>query len=337
MRSARREDDPIRATEAWFLAHGLAYFVPSERSAAKAALHPRRVLPLLLLVAVVAAALAGLLGWVSHQVSAAPALWLTVAIGAAVAYAATALRARPIIGWAVGRTLSSVGSIFSTASRALPLLLVFVAFLFINAEAWQMAASLRFSTLWLTAVLLLGLAVVFLLIRLPEEVDLVDDQVDEDFLRRACRGTPLAEACDELIEDPEADPVANAEVTGYDRWNLVAVLLVIQVVQVLVLVVAVFVFLLIFGSIIINEGVQQSWTGNPTTSVAHLPSVSAELVKVSVFLGAFSGLYFTVSAVTDETYRGQFFSAVMRHLEQAVGVRAVYLTLRERLDLTPPP
>ena len=34
-------------------------------------------------------------------------------------------------------------------------------------------------------------------------------------------------------------------------------------------------------------------------------------------------------AVTDETYREQFFSGVMRELERAVGVRAVYLALRD--------
>ena len=73
--------------------------------------------------------------------------------------------------------------------------------------------------------------------------------------------------------------------------------------------------------------------GRRRESTSHLPgltSVSAELIKVSLFLASFSGLYFTVSAVTDETYRGQFFAAVMVHLEKAVGVRAVYLALRER-------
>ena len=79
----------------------------------------------------------------------------------------------------------------STASRALPLLLVFIAFLFINAEAWQMTSSLDFGTLWLAALLLLGAGHGFLLVRLPEEVDQADDAVDDAFLLRACRGTPL--------------------------------------------------------------------------------------------------------------------------------------------------
>lgn len=323
--------DPIADTEAWFLAHGLSYFVPAERAAARDALTRRRLLPALGVVVLVAAVLAGLLGWLSSQAAAAPAVLLTVVGVAVVVYALTALHARPIVGWALKRTLSSLGSVVSTASRALPLLLVFIAFLFINAEAWQMASSLGFGTLWLTALLLLGLGTVFLLVRLPEEVDQADDAVDDAFLLRACRGTPLEGVCREMVEDPDADPAAHADISGYDRWNLVVVLLVIQAVQVLILVAAVFGFLLVFGSLIVNEGVQESWTGQEfTTHVSFLPNVSAELVKVSLFLASFSGLYFTVSAITDETYRGQFFAAVMVHLEKAVGVRAVYLALRER-------
>ena len=53
-------------------------------------------------------------------------------------------------------------------------------------------------------------------------------------------------------------------------------------------------------------------------------------MKVSLFLASFSGFYFTVSAVTDETYRRQFFSVVESQLERAVGMRAVYLAMRER-------
>ena len=56
-----------------------------------------------------------------------------------------------------------------------------------------------------------------------------------------------------------------------------------------------------------------------------------------MFLAAFSGLYFTVSAVTDETYRGQFFTAVMAELERAVAVRAVYRAARARGHRTPDP
>ena len=55
---------------------------------------------------------------------------------------------------------------------------------------------------------------------------------------------------------------------------------------------------------------------------------SRELLQVSIFLSAFSGLYFTVYAVTDSTYREQFFHEITDELERAVGVRAAYLALR---------
>ena len=125
-----------------------------------------------------------------------------------------------------------------------------------------------------------------------------------------------------MVDDPACDPAAHAEVRGFDRWNLVLVLLVVQLVQVLLLGVAVFAFLVVFGSLIMTGPVLEAWQTDPVFDTAR------GLVQVSVFLAAFSGLYLTVSTVTDETYRQQFFSGVTAELERAVGVRAVYLTLR---------
>ena len=101
------------------------------------------------------------------------------------------------------------------------------------------------------------------------------------------------------------------------------VLLVSQFVQVLLLSVAVLVFFLVFGSVVMQPDVVRS--GWATTDATTSPE---PLLKVSVFLAGFSGLYFTVYAVTDETYRQQFFTSVTRELERAVAVRAVYRTLR---------
>ena len=84
-----------------------------------------------------------------------------------------------------------------------------------------------------------------------------------------------------------------------------------------------------FGALAMKQGVRWSWTAQETHARSGARHLSVELFQVSVFLAAFSGLYFTVSAVTDEAYREQFFTEVMRELERAVGVRAVYLALRE--------
>jgi hypothetical protein len=194
-----------------------------------------------------------------------------------------------------------------------------------------MTTNLPFGLLWFTVLLMFGLAVLFLLVRLPEEVDRVDDEVDDDFVVRACAGTPLEQASREVAADPSIDPQDHAQVSGFERWNLILVLLVIQTVQVLLLSVTVFVFFMLFGSLVMETETQLAWTGADTVGQAPLLThVSLSLVKVSLFLASFSGFYFTVSAVTDDTYRRQFFSVVESQLARAVGMRAVYLATRER-------
>ena len=316
--------------EEWFLAHGLPYFVAEEREAARAGLRARRLASLGLLLVVVAAAV-GIVAWRTEQDAAGPAVWLSLSVLAVLAYGVTALRARPILGFALSRTLGSVRYLVPMASRALPLLLVFVTFLFVNAEAWQMTSNLPFGLLWFTVLLMLGLAVLFLLVRLPEEVDRVDDEVDDDFIVRACAGTPLEAARLAVAADPDVDAQDFAQVEGFERWNLILVLVVIQTVQVVLLSLTVFVFFMLFGSLVMETETQKAWTQLDTLSeVPGLSHVTFSLLKVSLFLASFSGFYFTVSAVTDDTYRRQFFSVVERQLERAVGMRAVYLATRER-------
>jgi hypothetical protein len=266
----------------------------------------------------------GALAWAADQVSFAPATLLSLVLLAATWYALTALHARPIVAWALARTFGSLRTLLPMTTRALPMLLLFITFLFINTEVWQVASNLSAGVLWLTVLLFVLLGIAFLLVRLPEEVDRTDDDVDERLLLDACRGTPLEGVCRDLMADPEADPAAYAEVTGFERWNLILVLVIIQSVQVLLVTLAVFGFLVVFGALVMTEPVMDSWLGRP------IRGVTPELTQVSTFLAAFSGLYLTVSTVTDETYREQFFGNVLREMERAVGLRAVYLAARGR-------
>ena len=321
-----------REIEPWFVHNGLPYFVPSERQQARQALRPRTTVPVMVLVSLAAVAAAVALTWLTGRVSFAPASLTLVALLAAGFYALTALRARPILGWALRRTRSSLRQLLPMVTRALPLLLVIVTFLFISAEVWQLSAQLDGSLLWLTVLLFGAIAVGFLLVRLPEEVDRVDDFIDLDLIRRATRGTPIEQPVAELLDERGDTLPLNeyGDVPGYERWNLILVLLVTQVAQVLLLSLAVFGFFLVFGSIVMTADVQMSWTGE--AHLHHLPfldNLSVELLQVSVFLAAFSGLYFTVAVLTDETYKEQFFSEVLAELERAVGVRAGYLALQD--------
>lgn len=321
----------VAAAERWFVRHGLPYFVDTERKAVREALRPRRLVPFMVLSALLGIGLGVLLGVLTGDVTLGMGSTLTFAGLGAFVYGLTALRAWPVARWAVTRTLKSLGLIFPLVTRALPLLLLFVTFLFINAEVWQVSATLDGGVMWMTVLGFTGLAVGFLLVRLPEELDRVDDEVEASRLVAACQGTPLEGAARELA-DSGGHVHQDAEVHGFQKANLILVLLVAQFVQVLLLSASVFFFFIVFGLVAMKEEVVLSWTGDKELSYLFdlHGFISVELAQVSLFLAAFSGLYFTVYAVTDEVYRTQFFTSITNELERAVGVRTVYQYLKQR-------
>lgn len=296
--------------EAWFLAHGLPYFVDDIRRLVRRRLHASRLLAVALVGLLIAVPAGIAVGWWVHVstdgesggVSAGIAIGATVLLLVAAVYAGRALQVRLIARWALGHSLTSLELLFPLATRAMPMLLLFVTFLFINTEVWMVASALDGGTLW-GAVLLFGaVAVGFLVVRLIEEVDRLDDEVGR------------AELGDE------------ADVVGLQRTNLVLVLLITQAFQVLLLALAVFAFFIVFGAVAMDKEVLAKWIeAKQLTYPWGIEVVSLELVQVSVFLAAFSGLYFAVYAVTDETYRREFFTDVLGELEQALKVRVRYL------------
>lgn len=149
----------------------------------------------------------------------------------------------------------------------------------------------------------------------------------------SCAGTPIW--CSAvLLGDPRFRLVTRAlpMLLLFTTFLLIMlVLLVTQLAQVVLLAVAVWLFFLAFGAVAIEDDVVRSWVveGAPYP-VPAVGLLSRELLQVSVFLAAFSGLYFTVYAITDSTYREQFFTEITDELEQAVGVRTAYLALRRQ-------
>jgi hypothetical protein len=326
----------VLAADEWFLQHGLTYFVPEERAAARSALRPRRILPFLLVVLLLASGAGGALAWAADQVSFAPATLLSLVLLAATWYALTALHARPIVGWALARTFGSLRTLLPMTTRALPMLLLFITFLFINTEVWQVTSAMKGGVIW-GAVLFFGLAAAgFLVVRLDEELDQFDDDISVETFLDVTADTPLAPTARRLV-DEGTDLQAEAEVTGLQKANLVLVLLVAQAVQVLLLAVAVFCFFVLFGVVAIEDSVITGWLGEGYPTYPWGPLVSQELARVSIFLAAFSGLYFTVYAVTDNNYRQQFFAKIMRELARVVGARICYRELRRTASETDSP
>ena len=166
----------IRKAERWFERQGLPYFVPSNAERVRSALSKSRMIPVAA-IALLLGAVAGLgTGLGSSDVSDGILVGaITVGIVLTL-YGLVSLHLKPIIWWASNRTFGSLGWLFPLITRALPLLLLFITFLFINTEVWQVCSALDRGLLWLTVLLFAAIAVVFLLVRLPEEVRRVSDE-----------------------------------------------------------------------------------------------------------------------------------------------------------------
>ena len=329
--SLRRSEpaDAMQATEKWFVRNGLPYFVPSERAEARKALTPKRLAPLVLAVGLLGISGGTALSFFRDSVSFLPATLTQLIVIAAVFYALTSLRARPIVTWAGKRIISSIRQLLPIMTRALPLLLVFILFLFVNAEVWQLSANLDGGALWLTVLLFAAVGIAFFLASIPSEIDEVDHTYESAAVARACEGTPMEEQARRL-EAKGVDLGSVPSLRQYERLNLMLVLLLTQFVQVLLVAASVFAFLFVFGLIAMNDVVATTWTSEDSvTAWGGLPNLSIELLQVCVFLSSFSGLYFTVYALTDDTYRDDFFGTVVDELERATAVRAAYLELRE--------
>jgi len=311
--------------EDWFDDHGLPYFSGDHADRIERWLSRKRITAVIVLIAATAIA-AGVCVGIFVDDGRAWGIFTGVALFLALLglFAGRLLRMGTMLRWAARRTFGSLGLMFPLLTRALPLLLLAVTFLFINAEVWQVAALMSRNVLWSAVAFFAAIATVFLLVRLPEEVRRVEREVAGERLADCCIGTPAAEAARQITAAP-------ADLRRFARANLVLVLLFSQAIQVLLLSLGLFAFFVVFGELTIPDSTIVAWTQQ--ASVHDLPSLGKslpltnELFQVAVFLASFAGLYFTVYAVTDETYRSQFFAGLSTELEQAVAVNAVYVSL----------
>jgi hypothetical protein len=118
------------------------------------------------------------------------------------------------------------------------------------------------------------------------------------------------------------------------RWhewvNIALVVVFGQGLQIVLVTIALVLVLLLFGVLLFPVSLQAEWAGAPTQVLASVPVLGRELtltttlVTVALTLGAFCGLYFTVSALSDAAYRAEFFSDADRALRRVFAVRTVY-------------
>lgn len=277
-----------------------------------------------------------LLQLLSGQVQAALVTFAALVGVLATVYLVTSYGLVPMSRWALGKTVRELRAVSGLVARALPLLLLIQIVLFINTEMWQVAAGFTGPFLAAVVAVFFAIGTTFLVTRLPAEISALNTFADEGEVAVLCDGTPLAGAVE---DDAEEVPPLTRRQSG----NVLLVALFSQGIQVVVVAVVVALFFVLFGLLVITPEVVESWLGNEGDVLVDVDVwgqrvvLTAELLKLSAFLASFSGLYFSVVLVTDDTYRREFFDAVLAELRQTLAVRAAYLSLRRRALAAPSP
>jgi len=237
------------------------------------------------------------------------------------------------VGWALRWTFRQLSSVTKLITSVLPLMLLFITFLFINTEVWQVAGTMSAAVLWGSLAVFALVGVLFIVGRSRAEFGEIEVSTDRDHVLGLTRGTPMESVAPDL-EGLEV-PVA---MRRSQRANLVAVMVTAQAVQVALVGVVVWAFFVLFGSVAISIAVQQAWLGDlaPVETVIALGDghgVTRQLLRVATFLGGFAGFYATVYAANDGVYRENFVARISATVERAVAVRRAYVALRRREGL----
>lgn len=115
------------------------------------------------------------------------------------------------------------------------------------------------------------------------------------------------------------------------EWaNVLLVLLFRQGMQILAVTLTLGLFYLAMGTFVVDLPLQAAWVQGPAKKLVDVTlwgrelALTEQVLKVTVFLTAFSGLFLTVQVFTDKTYRREFTEELTKEMRDAFAVRLVY-------------
>ena len=243
-----------------------------------------------------------------------------------VGYLITSYGLFPMIPWGLRQVRHQLFDIVNLFAKSLPLLLLFSAFLFVNAEIWQVASDIPLVFFFAVIGFIVSIGLVFVLLGLRHQLDDLNGFDSWADVAQLCTDSPLAGV---PIGDEPGRPVP-VPLARRERFNLGLLMAVAQTIQVTLVAAMVAGFYIVFGLFTVGEVTILQWTTLTEDTFDPLlefelfgyPMVlTYSLLIVSGFIAAFSGLQFAVSLVTDETYRNEFTSEVRLELRELLAVR----------------
>jgi hypothetical protein len=231
----------------------------------------------------------------------------------------------PMLRWGARRGQGQLTGLGPLVARALPLLLLFTTFLFINGEVWQIAGTLDGIPYVLVILIFFGLGATFILTRVPGYIRQENRFASWTEIEGYLADTPAT-----TLELPTAEPVVDP-LTRRQRFNIGLIVIFGQALQITLVVAVLTAFFVLFGVLAIPADTIAGWTAMQDLNVLFDFEMSGRtlvltepLIRVSVFLGAFAGMYFTVVLSTDDIYRDEFAEDVGPEIRQALAVREAY-------------
>jgi hypothetical protein len=211
-----------------------------------------------------------------------------------------------ILAWAGRRFVSLFAASLSVLVRALSLLLFFLLVIFFTTETWQIWTVPAVPKFVAAAGLFVLLAAGFLLLRLPGSV--------RDLEREAA--------------------LHGGELGRPERVNVALVVFLSQFLQVVFVAAAVWLFFVVFGSILVDAGVRAAWLGDPGTALWRVPFfgettvvITVELLRVATGMACFAALYYAVATQIDAAYRDEVVEQLGDQLRETFAEREEYLSL----------
>lgn len=248
-----------------------------------------------------------------------------------VIYYATSYGLAPLAYWNLRRVVDRLDLAFRLAGRTFPLLLLAMTFLLLNSTAWRTITRTPLSNYLLLLCFFGGVTLLFAYQMIESEYDEVSTFETPDEIYDLSVDSPAARTPSLPLTQPFSPPLTRRERTNV---VLLAMLAVLEYVTVVTL--AMLLFFVFFGLFTIPADVVSSLVGRPTEPLVTITlfnapiSLTRELVRISGFVAVFSGLYLTVHAYTDRTFRQDLDGSVKTQLRKAFAVRAVYRTMITR-------
>lgn len=234
----------------------------------------------------------------------------------------------PMTRWAIVQMFHQTRNITNLFVRSLPLLLLFTMFMFFNAEVWKIIDDLPNLFFAIAIGILVVVGSAFVLLRFPRELQAMSTFESWGDIADRAAGTPMAA----VATDGLAEPPPVLRLGRRARVNVGLVLFASQAIQILLVTAAIGLFYVAFGMFTIVQTTVEQWTGSDDLEEiarwnlgGHELLFSNELLRTAIFIAAIAGLQFTIAALTDSTYRDEFYDEITRDVRQAIAVRDLYL------------